>query len=478
MMETSDNFGQQLAVALRNGDVEKAKMCVQNLSQANVKCTIGLDTKNVNETGKEQEISIKVHIEDRNRSGDFVLSLKVKLSDSVQLLKGKMLLKYRFPKEVQRWVINKRVGSDHDTLKRLGIRDGDTVYLYLMSAKSVGLSKEEFDRKLERLLMNPDGAPPTPDTPMSNVSMRGLPPSRQRSNLSLGSDRSSLSQSQLNLSEELSALLRSQEAQGSPSMSGQGSPSMPGQMSRSGQPPPDVYEPVEDQTAAPGRGLEEGEWSCPICTFHNKYQKKKCRMCDADRPDSYQIPTVGRPEVNRTLSGAGHETSDGGTGLLTLPMTGVHNNLQILLKRKTPNQDLISWMKMAYTPVVMRTKDFIKTVVTCVCEDAIRKTDTVYFVEQHKISERVPLLMEILDNQVSRMVEALYALQTLYHKLQYPEGILPRLFEVMFNEGTISLDAFRTWERNYDDSESKIKALYDTQLFLNDLHTDADIEFD
>ncbi|XP_033754403.1 ranBP-type and C3HC4-type zinc finger-containing protein 1-like [Pecten maximus] len=468
MMEDTDNLGLQLADAFKNGDVEKAKMCVRDLSQAKVQCVIDLDTKSVNGIGKEQEISIKVHVEDRNRSGDFVLLLKVKLSDTVQHLKGKMLLKYRFPKEVQKWVINKRVGSDQESLRRLGVRDGDTVYLYLMSAKSVGLKKEEFDRKLELLIMNPDGGPPTPETPMSNASMRSFPPSRQRSSQSQGSDRSSLNQSQLNLSEEISWPPRSQEGQGSPSMSGQ----MPKQPS---QHPPDLYEPIQDPIAAQDKGLEEGEWSCPACTFHNKQQTKACLMCAYDRPDSYQIPTIGRPEVNRSI---GDEAADGGKGLMSLPMTGVYKNIKVLLKRKTSTLDLISWMKMAYNAQVMRSKEFIRTVVTCVCEDAINKIDTVHFVDQHKILDRDLLLLEVLDNQESRMVEALFALQNLFHKLNYPEGILQRLFEVMFNEGIISLEAFNTWERSYDESQSKIKALYDTQTFLNDLHTDAEFEFD
>ncbi|XP_060080653.1 ranBP-type and C3HC4-type zinc finger-containing protein 1-like [Ylistrum balloti] len=475
MMEITDNLGQQLAIALRNGDVEKAKACVKNLSQAKVKCEIDLDIKNVNDTAREQEISIKVHIEDRNQSGDLALTLKVKLSDTIQLLKGKMMLKYRFPMEVQRWVINKRVGSDHDTLRRLGVRDGDIVHLYLMSAKSVGLRKEEFDQKLETVILNPDGTPPTPETPMSCVSTRGLPPSRQRSNLSQASDRSSLNQSQLNLSEDLSGLLRAQEDQGSPSLSGQGSPSLSGQMPRSGQPQPDVYEPVMEPASTQREGLEDGRWSCPQCTFFNEQGKSTCAMCASARPDSYQIPNLGRPEVNRSI---GNETVDGENVLTNLPMTGVHKNLAILLKRKTPNVDLIGWMKMAYTPALMKSKDFIRTVVTCVCEDAINKLGTIFVVDQHKIIDREVLLMEVLDNQESRMVEALIALQNLYHKLQYPEGILPRLFEVMFNDGIISLAAFKTWERRYDDSQSKIKALYDTQTFLNDIHADTEIEFD
>ncbi|XP_069112750.1 ranBP-type and C3HC4-type zinc finger-containing protein 1-like [Argopecten irradians] len=464
-MENTDILGQQLAVALQNGDLEKAKSCVRDLSQAKVHCAIDLDNEIVNGIGKEQEVSIKVHIEDRNRSGDFVLSMKVKPSDTVQHLKGKMLLKYRFPKEVQKWVINKRIGCDQDSLRRLGVKDGDTVYLYLMSAKSVGLSKEEFDRRIERLIMNPDGPPPTPETPMSNPSLHAFPPSRQRSTQSQASDRSSLSQSQLNLSEEFAGLLRSQESQGS----------ITGLMSRPGQQAPDVYEPVQNPASSPNKEFKEGDWSCPACTYHNKQHNKHCQICACSRPDSYKIPSHGRSEVNRSI---GNEVSDGGKGLMSLPMTGVHKNIQILLKRKTSTHDLISWMKMAYNPQVMKSKEFIRTVVTCVCEDAINKIDTVYFVDQHKISDRVILLLDVLDNQDSRMVEALLALQNLYHNLQYPEGILQRLFEVMFSEGIISHDAFEMWERRFDESESKIKALYDTHSFLNDLHADTNIEFD
>jgi len=63
-------------------------------------------------------------------------------------LQFQMFLKYHFPTEVQRWVIGKRIPSDKDTLKHLRITDGNVLYLYLVSAKSVGLNKDDYDKKL------------------------------------------------------------------------------------------------------------------------------------------------------------------------------------------------------------------------------------------------------------------------------------------------------------------------------------------
>ena len=54
-----------------------------------------------------------------------------------------MFQRFQFPVEVQRWIVGKRVAKDDDTLARCGVRhDNNLVYLYLLSAKSVGLSHD------------------------------------------------------------------------------------------------------------------------------------------------------------------------------------------------------------------------------------------------------------------------------------------------------------------------------------------------
>ena len=54
-----------------------------------------------------------------------------------------MFLRHKFPTEVQKWIVGKRIPKDEETLQRLRVTHGQTVFLYLVSAKSVGLDKKQ-----------------------------------------------------------------------------------------------------------------------------------------------------------------------------------------------------------------------------------------------------------------------------------------------------------------------------------------------
>ena len=57
------------------------------------------------------------------------------------------MLKHDFPIEVQRWIIGKRVREDKEKLGHLEITEcGHTVYLYLVTARSVGLTRDNYEQ--------------------------------------------------------------------------------------------------------------------------------------------------------------------------------------------------------------------------------------------------------------------------------------------------------------------------------------------
>ena len=63
-----------------------------------------------------------------------------------------MLLEYNFPEEVQRWVIGKKLPKDNDTLAKHGIKqDGNSVFLYCQSARTIGLSKARFRKQQQNM---------------------------------------------------------------------------------------------------------------------------------------------------------------------------------------------------------------------------------------------------------------------------------------------------------------------------------------
>jgi len=54
-----------------------------------------------------------------------------------------MFERFEFPPQTQRWLAGKRLAKDADMLRTCGIRkDNDIIYLYLVSAQSVGLTRD------------------------------------------------------------------------------------------------------------------------------------------------------------------------------------------------------------------------------------------------------------------------------------------------------------------------------------------------
>ena len=59
-----------------------------------------------------------------------------------------MSFQHRFPEEIQSWIIGKRIPQDHETLGHCKIKgSGHTAYLYLRSTKSVGLTREAYEKR-------------------------------------------------------------------------------------------------------------------------------------------------------------------------------------------------------------------------------------------------------------------------------------------------------------------------------------------
>ena len=56
--------------------------------------------------------------------------------------------KYGFPPEVQKWIIGKRICKDEETLSKCEVNcSGHTLYLYLLRASAVNISREDYKRQ-------------------------------------------------------------------------------------------------------------------------------------------------------------------------------------------------------------------------------------------------------------------------------------------------------------------------------------------
>lgn len=59
-----------------------------------------------------------------------------------------MFLDYGFPPALQQWVIGQRLARDQETLHSHGVRrNGDSAYLYLLSACNTSLNPRELQRE-------------------------------------------------------------------------------------------------------------------------------------------------------------------------------------------------------------------------------------------------------------------------------------------------------------------------------------------
>lgn len=148
--------------------------------------------------------------------------------------------KYNFPKEIQRWVISKRLPKSNESLSDCGIKEsGHTLYLYLVSAESAGVRR----------------GPAQAWGGGDNRREPGFNRANSDTDLSAGHADQRLQNQAFNV-------------------------------------------PRNDPRSLPNMGSETIReapqpvvgWSCPQCTYVNAPLRPGCEMCSADRPQNYLVP--------------------------------------------------------------------------------------------------------------------------------------------------------------------------------------------
>ncbi|XP_052713059.1 ranBP-type and C3HC4-type zinc finger-containing protein 1-like isoform X1 [Crassostrea angulata] len=271
-----------LQAAINSNDKEAAAKHAGSLAVTAAKVTITLDPGSLKNI-KDTEFSIKVYVEDREASGGCI-TLNVKPSETVKDLKLRMCLKHSFPVEVQKWIIGKRIPPDSETLQKARVTPGQAVYLYLISPKSVGLTKEKFMEDRLKMLHNqypvvqkqgpsnfaesgpyiPMGTPVTPKTPLSTQ-----PPSRQRSEPYSGS-----STGGGGITPKVRPTVVTQ-----PSL--EEFEVIPAN--------PVFKDPSQPKNNKQTTSIQTG-WVCPACTYINQPTRPGCEICATNRPLNYQVP--------------------------------------------------------------------------------------------------------------------------------------------------------------------------------------------
>ncbi|XP_062897139.1 ranBP-type and C3HC4-type zinc finger-containing protein 1 isoform X2 [Mobula hypostoma] len=128
-----ENVAWELSRAIEQGDKETAMKCVEFLAERHVPINVQLNKS----AYQQQEIRLRVGVEDWWTSGT-TITMNVFPYTTIAMLKTKMHKDYSFSPKLQQWIIAQRLAKDHETLSFHGIKkDGDTAYLYLLTAKQV-----------------------------------------------------------------------------------------------------------------------------------------------------------------------------------------------------------------------------------------------------------------------------------------------------------------------------------------------------
>lgn len=110
-------------------------------------------------------------------------------------------------------------------------------------------------------------------------------------------------------------------------------------------------------------------------------------------------------------------------------------------------------------PMVDKT---VRTLVTAVIEsavDGLGGPNTGCSLNKDKLVHRVPILKKYLDAKKEREIFALYAMQSLVHKLEHPIKLLHNIVENLYDHDCISEDAFLGWMVSEDPEEQEGKGV-------------------
>ncbi len=138
---------------------------------------------------------------------------------------------------------------------------------------------------------------------------------------------------------------------------------------------------------------------------------------------------------------------------------------RLIVTENTNNEQLFDWIEANVAENQRKTHQFIRALMTSVCNSAISETGAGnYKMQNGKIQNRVILLQKYLNHQADLELQALYALQALVHQLDHPAVLLRDFFDILFDEDVISEDAFYQWEVSNDPTEQAGKGIARTSV--------------
>ncbi|CAH1239802.1 EIF4G1 [Branchiostoma lanceolatum] len=170
-----------------------------------------------------------------------------------------------------------------------------------------------------------------------------------------------------------------------------------------------------------------------------------------EQPDSTSKPMEDKAEAAVEDSGR--------QGSRRLPMLQVAAFLDILVKEDVQNEHIIGWIEDNIDEARRKEPAFIRTLMSAVCKSAIRGEGSGLRCDTQGIQKRVVLLQKYLDNESTRELQALFALQALMVHLDQPPNLLRMFLDTLYDEKIISEEAFFAWESDSDPAEQAGKGM-------------------
>lgn len=320
---------QDKAVELtRKFTIEKLPLSIKLKNPVLVTMNSGADT-----------ISLRVVVEDKQSSGG-AFTMKVSPSATIERLKQEVFDRFSFPVQVQKWIIGKKIPKPTDTLFDLNVKQsGHTVFLYLLSGKTVGLRRTDADRfgrsHAEPAISSVSGGT---GTRVPSVRAPDLPGPLSRtmsaSTPDLLSQRAGQASSVASRTERLPTVqdsppssVSNQEQSGPVTLPTNFLPPVPTiyqlrdllqHMNGPGDPRSSPNPPSRESfvnnlllTAQPAEEERQPEgWVCGVCTYINQPTRPGCEMCSADRPQGYVVPDGARLDERERQRIAEEERSE------------------------------------------------------------------------------------------------------------------------------------------------------------------------
>ncbi|XP_026148075.1 ranBP-type and C3HC4-type zinc finger-containing protein 1 [Mastacembelus armatus] len=259
-LQQTEDTCTELTRAIEAGDMQSASVFAATLARQHVSLKIRPSTRDY----EDSEINLTVVVEDSSSS--CCVTVKVFQHMTTAALKQQMFLEYGFHPRVQRWIIGQCLCTDERSLASYGIRqDGDTAFLYLLSARHARLTLQLLQQDQESALLLSPPSLPLPTSTLPATSANASTSQDQRPYTTMPPRLHATGGSQQGSITDIRDLINLEM--------------------------PKLNEALSCSTAS-----TQG-WSCPSCTYINKPTRPGCEICSTNRPETYVIPGGYRPDA-------------------------------------------------------------------------------------------------------------------------------------------------------------------------------------